>query len=533
MGDQARMISTPPPVPALSNNEYGIAAYLDRYRQALDTFDREPKALLLALGARDRIDVELRRRAARGDSPQPLDEQRYRLQLGLLVEKIDRDHPSYSQALLYQHRLSENLDQTQRYGDTETLRAERARIIDQLNSLALSALGVPFTDLANTEHSSANTAVDDISDRLVELDHRLRQQAFRREDALAHLVAWRNSLGPPEEAWWWRLDQEFKANEQANNLPWYVVAAILMTISLSLSIEIIRRFWSGTPDVIAIFGTVLTLLLTASPLLKHGPDLAQWALRRSRWFSPRFRGEAVASMAGLALLLVLVGWFCLPVLGTFYNNRGKTAQDAGHLSDAEQLFQRATALNPGLPVPYYNLADLYERSGSPEDAITWYRRSIEHNRQFRAAYYGLGSLYNQQGQFAKAERILLAGLNITSTLEDQRLANVNNYILLSNLGWTLFAQGRFEPAQEMLQKAVQLEGAIGPQERQMLPHYYLARVYCRLQRPADAVHEIEETLRFGNPVGWEYQIWNATANDYLKAVKAGASACETMPSMGQ
>lgn len=507
----------------------GLESYLARYEQALDTFAHDPKGLLRTLIARDHVDTQLRRQAGAGDQLPVLDADLYQRLCVDLIERIGRNHPSYQDALLFQHRLLENLDQAERYGDTDTLRAERARVIDRLNSLALAALGVPFTDLAHPAESSPATGPDSTSARLVALDNRLRELAPHQFKALANLPGWRASFSPAETAWWWRLDIQFESAEQERDFLWYLGAALCTMISLTISVEMIRRLWSGAPDVIAVFGTILTLLLTSSPLLKRGPDLGQWIIQRLTWLNPRHRGEASFGMAALALAAILAGWFSLPGLGTLYNNWGDEALGNGDLVTAEQWFQRATALRPELPVAYYNLAALYEESGSPDEAIRWYRTSIQRDRRFRPAYIGLGSLHNRQGEYAQAEQVLLSALNIQNPREDQALTAYTDYMLLSNLGWTLVAQGRFERAEEILQEALELEPLVDENVRSKLPHYYLARVHCAFQRPEAAVQELQETLRFGNPERWEHRIWTATVNDFLAAVQSGSPACSIIP----
>jgi hypothetical protein len=71
----------------------------------------------------------------------------YEMGLNALLARLDRDDPRYADALVYQHRLRENLAAARRFGDTETRRAERAEVVDRLNALALAAVGTSFNDL--------------------------------------------------------------------------------------------------------------------------------------------------------------------------------------------------------------------------------------------------------------------------------------------------------------------------------------------------------------------------------------------------
>lgn len=71
----------------------------------------------------------------------------YRTMLRVLLMRLGTAHPRYADALVYEQRLRENLALTEREGDTETRRAERTAVIDQLNQLAGETLGVSFMSL--------------------------------------------------------------------------------------------------------------------------------------------------------------------------------------------------------------------------------------------------------------------------------------------------------------------------------------------------------------------------------------------------
>lgn len=72
----------------------------------------------------------------------------YQKALTQLRAALGSDHPDYGDALLFEQRLTENMRSARRFGDTESLRAERAQIIDGLNRLALQDLGRSFNELA-------------------------------------------------------------------------------------------------------------------------------------------------------------------------------------------------------------------------------------------------------------------------------------------------------------------------------------------------------------------------------------------------
>lgn len=66
-----------------------------------------------------------------------------------LLNQIPQGHPRYREVSLYQQRFGENLSLMRRFGDTEVRRAERARIIEQLNEVSLSVMHMPFERLCS------------------------------------------------------------------------------------------------------------------------------------------------------------------------------------------------------------------------------------------------------------------------------------------------------------------------------------------------------------------------------------------------
>lgn len=76
---------------------------------------------------------------------------RYEVGLRALLQRLGADHPRYDDALVYQQRLSDNLAAARRYGDTEARRADRAEILDQLNTLTRATLEVSFNALCSAD----------------------------------------------------------------------------------------------------------------------------------------------------------------------------------------------------------------------------------------------------------------------------------------------------------------------------------------------------------------------------------------------
>jgi hypothetical protein len=93
---------------------------------------------------------------------------RYKTGIRSLLEHLGKGHPRYTEALTLEARLKENEDK-QLYGDTDTLSAERAQIVERLNELALVTIGVSFNALCDPDGRSRLTviivgSIDDFSE---------------------------------------------------------------------------------------------------------------------------------------------------------------------------------------------------------------------------------------------------------------------------------------------------------------------------------------------------------------------------------
>ncbi|MEI7643756.1 MAG: NACHT domain-containing protein [Chloroflexales bacterium] len=72
---------------------------------------------------------------------------KYERGLSLFKHRLGTPHVRYGDLLIFEHRLNENIAETQHYGGTETLRHDLAQIINGLNNLARDLLGLSFSDL--------------------------------------------------------------------------------------------------------------------------------------------------------------------------------------------------------------------------------------------------------------------------------------------------------------------------------------------------------------------------------------------------
>ncbi len=366
----------------------------------------------------------------------------------------------------------------------------------------------------SAQKQATTPEVDQVA-RLTELDQKLRRIS---PNLLESLPAWRRALSPPKSRWWWYLEEEAKEKDWI----WNFLTGLLLLITTTLALEIIRRLWVGVPDMSAIFGTLLTALLTASPLTKQGRELATWlfkGLSKIKFLSgvkPRYWAEAMAAMALVAAVGMGLIWvFVRPAYATLMNNWGLAELSTGDVTAAEMYFRRAVALDQDQVVQYHNLAALYARTGRLEEAGQWYLQAIAHAGDFGPAYAGLSQLYNEEGQFKEATRIALVGLRPENQASEPEAALVARYNLLSNLGWAYFGQEQYRQAQEALEAALSLEPRVRTQEqetrtgllRSPIPHFFLAQVYEQQEKFEEAQAQYRETKRFLDPENWAQHEW--------------------------
>jgi len=363
-----------------------------------------------------------------------------------------------------------------------------------------------------------------VIEQINELDKQLREKL--ENVSQEQLANWKETIHPATTSWWW-ANKVIVEHNTRKDLWWEILTGTFLLLSVPLVTDIIKRFWGGAPDTISIFGTLLTLLLTASPLIKEGRSVILAVFKSLPWFKMQHQAKTMASMSIVVfILLILTDQWLLPYpLATYYNNQGVKAQLEGNLTRTRQSFQRAVAMNPDSVVPYYNIARAYEHVGLINKAEEWYQKAIEQDSEFVPAYRGLGQIYNDQGKYGDAENVLIAGLSVTINDTNEVSTTVTHYELLSNLGWSYYAQGKMELAQETLISALNLEQELaeigdktGIEYRLALPHFYLAQIYEQTNDSVNAIFQWEESLRFLEKEDWRQQERYWIAQQHLQAL---------------
>jgi tetratricopeptide (TPR) repeat protein len=219
---------------------------------------------------------------------------------------------------------------------------------DDSHLKVMSAL-ITRDDLACSLSDARHVISEELS-RITELDQRLKESAptIVAIVGASTLANWRETVQPPAGAWWWHLDERAAAAEPKPHPLWAILAGFCITVSLSLSADISRRFLSVGPDFLGVFSTLsqaLLALLAGSALTRIGRQAVERGLARLG-IARTFHHPWKAGLA-LAVLLAILGLrFALPAFAYYYNEAGLGRQAEGRVTSAIEQYQRAISLAP-------------------------------------------------------------------------------------------------------------------------------------------------------------------------------------------
>jgi tetratricopeptide (TPR) repeat protein len=294
-------------------------------------------------------------------------------------------------------------------------------------------------------------------------DRKLKDASWQVPEA--QWQSWRRTVTPTAERWWWYLDGERSSALQKRDLPWVVIAGLLMTGAAGIAIEIARRLWSSGLDSFTVIGAGAALALAGVPISKHSREAAGWLL--GKFFpttphrGPKLAGAALGSFL-LVLLFALVG---LPVLGTLLNNWGATLLNRGDLAGASRAFSHAATLNPTYATAYYNLGQRYALIGDYDQAVLLHTKALQVDDRLILAYSGLGHALILQGKPVKAIAVLRTGLSLAGEGQSSVCTEVDPELcvaLWADLGWAYLEAKRHREADEVLKQALALNPTDAP-----------------------------------------------------------------------
>lgn len=163
----------------------------------------------------------------------------------------------------------------------------------------------------------------------------------------------------------------------------------------------------------------------------------------------------------------------------FYNNLGAEAMFDGDLAAAQELLERAVALEPTFDKAANNLGVALFRQGRVDEAIVRYRKGLLLQPENVALLTNLAGAFQRQGKAAEAAALLdrLDGLEETSPF------------FFVYRGEVALANGEEQAALELMAEALRRDSEV-PEV-----HVGLAQVYLALGELKKARHHISRALR--------------------------------------
>lgn len=265
------------------------------------------------------------------------------------------------------------------------------------------------------------------------------------------------------------MPEEQSPPKEHSTIGWDVLAALMLTISLTMLADFAHRLLSADPDSIGIgaISVQAALALAASSAFTD----SGW-----EWFKKQESNNAMrrCALAAVAFVLVALIWKLVPArLAEYYFEHGHdleslSAPQNADPSGAMRNYQRAIALNPALEPAYVNLGEVMEDFYLYDDAAAQYRQAIVADRKDAIPYNNLARVLLTQGKSLTALRIAEDGL-----LED---GSANTMATLKkNKAWAEYELGFYIQA---IDDAKNLKTAAGD--------CILGKAYTKAGRKADA-----------------------------------------------
>jgi len=296
-----------------------------------------------------------------------------------------------------------------------------------------------------------------------ELDQRLRSAATSIDGIVGSgtLAAWRESKQATASAWWWHLDER-AAEAERPSVAWALLAGFFLTISLSITADIARRFLAVGPDFLGVFSTLMQGFLTflAGRSLTEAGQRQLEHLLASLNIRRRYAHMANTAAALAVLLLVISLRLSLPSLARYYSAQGAILQQSDRITDAILSYQRAISLSPNYAHAHYNLGTAYEQSLAYDLAIASYQAALRSNSRLAPVYNNLARVYLAQGNYSNALPLLNSGLDMEPDMP-QADKIVVRYSLYKNRGWANLGLKYLNQAESDAREALALrpEGA--------------------------------------------------------------------------
>lgn len=274
---------------------------------------------------------------------------------------------------------------------------------------------------------------------LLDADARLRRKAETgfNETAVELLTNLRDAFGPGPRGWWFDIGDLATAQIERRAWLWTALAGLFLTLSVSLTADVLGRFLKNGPD---FFGVLLTIVQASLAVLTGAAfTTAFWRwldrVAQSKLLGTGPKPVLHAATAFAALAGVIGIYFALPIIAIIYNDRGENLRSKGAAAGAIAAFERAVALDPNFAVAQYNLGSTYEMIHQDDRAISAYQSAVLLDPTLAQAQNNLARLAILDGKRVNAALEVMDGLVKASKAVGAKPTMDLLYAAYKNRGW--------------------------------------------------------------------------------------------------
>lgn len=366
--------------------------------------------------------------------------------------------------------------------------------------------------------------------QLTDLDRQYKNHANLIVATLTKLDDLRESLKPPEAAWWWFPENFLQPHEQEKyDWVWNGGSVAGWAINLAFLTDISSKFISGGLGLggagAIIFPSLLALLKARGDLTEMGRESLRKLLGRLG-IKPHYQAEATG-ITTLGLMVFIIGfWFVLPEVSKFYNYRGFHAQKNGDLVTAEANYNRAIALDEENKDAHYNLGVVYEDLRQIEGAKKQYEIAAQTAKNGKDIKFKNVSL--PQNNLARL-LILEEDYDNAVVLLRKSFANLNQaniskedsknlrYTIFKNWGWARYKQELYDNAETYLKTAININN------QEAASYCLLAQNYEAQAQTKVAIAQWQKCCKLAEPLEPDIEQWLVMAHKALDAVNQTCS----------
>lgn len=296
----------------------------------------------------------------------------------------------------------------------------------------------------------------DVVAALAEQDERLKKAARRitRRIGRTEIQNWREAAGRGDDAWWWLLDRRADAEKSWKDLLSTTAAWVLIALSLSFSLEIVRRYLNGGADFTSTVLQGVIALIAGGTIFKSARQFAEGGSKPIAGYgilsTPKSRWVVAALLLAVTLVLVITR----PMAAGWYSDAGAREYKQKRLTRAIEKYNHAISLDPTLAETHFNLGNAYEDVLQYDKAMNEYTEAILADQSFYRPYNNLARLYIlHRNDYAGALKFIDKALALNINPADANPDNVQ-YAYYKNRGWANIGLKNYRQAQKDLAKAL-------------------------------------------------------------------------------